>query len=104
MLRVTTLRIDDERDSTTHRLDVLWYYLSNINVVGNDRTQFKNLLARILLSTVHSEAANGSSAFKKNLNPQRTDIDMKGTLSSSPFVHVKLGNHFSEESELFSVS
>ena len=38
VLSVTTLRIDDEGDSTIYRC-----YFSNINIVGNDRSQFKNL-------------------------------------------------------------
>ena len=58
VLRVTTLRIDDQGDSTIHRLDLLRYYLSNINIVTNSKTCWQEIyypLSTVTLRTFSIE-------------------------------------------------
>ena len=56
------IRIDEDGNSVTYRIDVLWFYLHEMKIIGTQCSKFHNLfrLARVVLSIVHSNAEEES--------------------------------------------
>ena len=79
------IRVDDEGEGVTYRIDVLWYHLYEMKIPGTSKSKFGNLfkLARVVLCIVHShEEESLFSRVKKNLTPQRASLTLDGLLSS----------------------
>ena len=80
------IRVDDEGEGVTYRIDVLLYHLYEMKIPGTSKSKFENLfkLARVVLCIVHSNAEEESlfSRVKKNLTPQRASLTLDGSLSS----------------------
>ena len=80
------IRVDDEGEGVTYRIDVLWYYLYEMKIPGTSKGKFENLfkLARVVLCIAHDNAEEESlfSRVKKNLTPQRASLSLDGSLSS----------------------
>ena len=53
-----TIRVDEDGDSVTYRIDVLWYYLGLKKIPGSYRSKFPNLfkLVKVILVIIHSNA------------------------------------------------
>ena len=53
-----TIRVNEDGDSVTFHIDVLWYYLFLMKILGCSKSKFHNLfkLAKIILVIVHSNA------------------------------------------------
>ena len=80
------IRIDEDGNSVTYPIDVLWFYLHEMKIIGTQRSKFHNLfhLARAVLSIVHfnSEEESLFSCVRKNLTAQRASLSLNGTVSS----------------------
>ena len=81
-----TIRVDEDGDSVTYRIDVLWYHLFLMKIPGSNRSKFHNLfkLVKVILVIIHSNAEEESlfSKVRKNLTAQRASLSLDGTLSS----------------------
>ena len=81
-----TIRVDEDGDSVTYRIDVLWYHIFLMKVPGSNRSKFHNLfrLVKVILVIIHSNAEEESlfSRVRKNLTAQRASLSLDGTLSS----------------------
>ena len=64
-----TIRIDDDGSPEVYRIDVSWYHLFNMKMLGLQTSKFKNnfSLAKVVLSTVHSNAKKESQSSHKRL-------------------------------------
>ena len=80
------IRVDDEGEGVTYRIDVLLYHLCEMKIPGTSKSKFENLfkLARVVLCIVHSNAEEESlySRVKKNFTPQKASLPLDGSLSS----------------------
>ena len=77
---------DEDGNSVTYRIDVLWFYLHEMKIIGTQHSKFHNLfrLARVVLSIVYSNAEEESlfSRVRNNLTAQRASLSLNATLSS----------------------
>ena len=80
------IRVDDEGEGVTYRIDVLLYHLYEMKIPGASKSKFENLfkLAMVVLCIVHSNAEEESlfSRVKKNFTPQKASLTLDGSLSS----------------------
>ena len=61
-LSEASIRVDDNGETVTHRLDVLWFHLFMMKILGTNQSKFENLfkMARVILAVVHSNAEEES--------------------------------------------
>ena len=68
-----------------YRMDVLWYYIANMNILGSNAKRFKLLpkVAEIVLIIPHSNAELERlfSIVRKNKSLERASMKLDGTLS-----------------------
>ena len=80
VLEEAAIHTDADKNNITHRIDVLWYYLSKDNIPGTNKSKFDNLfkLAKIILCIIHSNAEDEPvfSRFRKKLNPQNASLEL----------------------------
>ena len=80
------IRTDAVGNNVTHRINVLWYYLSKDNIPRTNKSKFDKLfkLAKVILCIIYSNAEEESafSRIRKNLTPQRASLELDGTLGS----------------------
>ena len=64
-----TIRIDDDGNPEVYRTNVSWYHLFDMKIPGLQTSKFKNMfsLAKVVLSTVHSNAKEESQSSHKRL-------------------------------------
>ena len=78
---------EEEGNETFHyRIDILWWYLSEITVPGTSMKRFKNLfkLAEIIIVLSHSNAEQEQlfSIVRKNKTDSHSSLKLDGTLSN----------------------
>ena len=79
-----TIRVDEDGDSVTYRIDVLWYHLFLMKIPGSNRSKFHNLfkLVKVILVIIHSNTEEESlfSRVRKNLTAQRASLSLDGVI------------------------